>query len=292
MPNRGLNMGDGWETKRRRDHNNDWAVIKLGLPGTIRKVILDTAHFKGNYPDQFSLQAAHSADSDTNLSWQTILEKTPLRADYEHLFIEQLLCSDDEEFTHVKVNIYPDGGISRLRIFGFPNWEADNMDLQQINNLDKEKAHHLFMQCCTSERWVEKMVAGRPYIDSNSLRQTADRHWNQMTEDDYLQAFEGHPKIGDITSLKAKYANTKELASDEQAGVKQAYDQLMIDLAEDNRAYEEKYGFIFIVCATGKSAEEMLNLLRVRLKNTRHRELEIASEEQRKIFHLRLEKIL
>lgn len=166
------------------------------------------------------------------------------------------------------------------------------MDLQQINNLDLDKAHHLFMQCCTSERWVEKMVAGRPYIDANSLRQTADRHWDQMAEDDYLQAFEGHPKIGDITSLKAKYANTKELASDEQAGIKQAYDQLMIDLAEDNRAYEEKYGFIFIVCATGKSAEEMLNLLRVRLKNTRHRELEIASEEQRKIFHLRLEKIL
>ena len=166
------------------------------------------------------------------------------------------------------------------------------MDLQQINNLDLDKAHHLFMQCCTSERWVEKMVADRPYIDTNSLRQTADRHWDQMAEDDYLQAFEGHPKIGDITSLKAKYANTKELASDEQAGIKQAYDQLMIDLAEDNRAYEEKYGFIFIVCATGKSAEEMLNLLRVRLKNTRHRELEIASEEQRKIFHLRLEKIL
>jgi 2-oxo-4-hydroxy-4-carboxy-5-ureidoimidazoline decarboxylase len=166
------------------------------------------------------------------------------------------------------------------------------MDLQQINNLALDKARHLFMQCCTSERWVEKMVAGRPYIDANSLRQTADRYWDQMAEDDYLQAFEGHPKIGDITSLKAKYANTKELASDEQAGIKQAYDQLMIDLAEDNRAYEEKYGFIFIVCATGKSAEEMLNLLRVRLKNTRHRELEIASEEQRKIFHLRLEKIL
>ena len=125
MPNRGLNMGDGWETKRRRDDGNDWAVIKLGLPGTIRKVILDTAHFKGNYPDQFSLQAAHSTNTDDkNLSWQTILEKTPLRADYEHLFIRQLLCAEDEQFTHIKVHIYPDGGISRLRIFGFPNWGA------------------------------------------------------------------------------------------------------------------------------------------------------------------------
>ena len=125
MPNRGLNMGDGWETKRRRDDGNDWAVIKLGLPGTIRKVILDTAHFKGNYPDQFSLQAANSTNTDDkNLSWQTILEKTPLRADYEHLFIRQLLCAEDEQFTHIKVHIYPDGGISRLRIFGFPNWGA------------------------------------------------------------------------------------------------------------------------------------------------------------------------
>ena len=125
MPNRGLNMGDGWETKRRRDIYNDWAVIKLGLPGTIRKVILDTAHFKGNYPDQFSLEATHSNNADDkNLSWKTIIEKTPLRPDHEHLFIQQLLCAKDEEFTHVKVHIYPDGGISRLRIYGFPNWEA------------------------------------------------------------------------------------------------------------------------------------------------------------------------
>ena len=125
MPNRGLNMGDGWETKRRRDNQNDWAVIKLGLPGTIRKVILDTAHFKGNYPDQFSLQAAHSNKAEgKNLKWLTIIDKTSLKADHEHLFIKQLRCTETAEFTHVKVNIYPDGGISRLRIFGFPNWRA------------------------------------------------------------------------------------------------------------------------------------------------------------------------
>ena len=125
MPNRGLNMGDGWETKRRRDDHNDWAVIKLGLPGTIRKVILDTAHFKGNYPDQFLLQAAHTNNAEgKNLKWQTIVDKTSLTADHEHLFIKQLLCAEKDEFTHVKVHIFPDGGISRLRIFGFPNWSA------------------------------------------------------------------------------------------------------------------------------------------------------------------------
>jgi 2-oxo-4-hydroxy-4-carboxy-5-ureidoimidazoline decarboxylase len=166
------------------------------------------------------------------------------------------------------------------------------MDLQQINNLNTESAHHLFMQCCTSERWIENIVTGRPYVDAQSLHQAADQYWDQMAEHDYLQAFEGHPKIGDVNSLKAKYANTKALASGEQAGANQANDQLVIDLKALNRAYEEKYGFIFIVCASGKSAKDMLDLLRARLKNTRHRELEIASEEQRKIFHLRLEKIL
>ena len=123
MPNRGLNMGDGWETKRRRDNQHDWAIIKLGIPGTIRKVIIDTAHFKGNYPDQFILQAAHSDKPNANdINWQTIIDKTSLRADHEHLFIQQLLCAENTEFTHVKLNIYPDGGISRLRILGFPNW--------------------------------------------------------------------------------------------------------------------------------------------------------------------------
>lgn len=175
---------------------------------------------------------------------------------------------------------------------GFQTGAPNKMNLQCINSLDTDRAHHLFMQCCTSERWVEKMVAGRPYVDPNSLRETADQSWDQMREKDYLQAFDGHPKIGDVNSLKAKYANTKELASGEQSGANQANDQLIISLAEENRAYEEKYGFIFIVCATGKSAEDMLNLLRARLNNDRHRELEIASEEQRKIFHLRLEKIL
>lgn len=166
------------------------------------------------------------------------------------------------------------------------------MDIEHINCLDKNQATQLFIQCCTSQRWIEKMVDDRPYNDFISLRKSADKAWDQMTEKDYLQAFEGHPKIGNVSSLKAKYANTKELASGEQSGASQATDELILALAKNNQAYEEKYGFIFIVCATGKSAEEMLDLLYTRLKNDRHRELEIASEEQRKIFHLRLEKIL
>ena len=166
------------------------------------------------------------------------------------------------------------------------------MNIEKINCLDTDQATHLFMQCCTSTRWIEKMVDGRPYNNFSTLRKSADQAWDQMTEQDYLQAFEGHPKIGNVSSLKAKYANTKELARGEQSGASQATEALILQLAESNQAYEDKYGFIFIVCATGKSAEEMLDLLYTRLKNDRHRELEIASEEQRKILHLRLEKLL
>ncbi len=166
------------------------------------------------------------------------------------------------------------------------------MDLQSLNTLPIDQANHLFMQCCTSERWIEEMVANRPFADIHSLRETADHIWNHLTEKDYLQAFEGHPKIGDVGSLKAKYANTKELASGEQSGANCATDELIAKLADSNSEYEEKYGFIFIVCATGKSAKEMLALLQDRLNNDRRKELEIASKEQRKIFHLRLEKLL
>jgi len=132
MPERGINMGDGWETKRRRDQGNDWAIIELGLKGTIRKVLLDTAHFKGNFPDHFSLQATNITDTNITSTtitsaavvWQTIISDTPLLADREHLFISEIEAAIDAEFTHVRINIFPDGGISRLRIWGFPNWQA------------------------------------------------------------------------------------------------------------------------------------------------------------------------
>jgi allantoicase len=125
MPGRGVNMGDGWETKRRRDENNDWSIVKLGLSGTIRKVIVDTAHFKGNFPDRFSLEATSTDRDDItaeDISWQTVIAETALYADQEHIFIDPIQVSVDEKFTHVRLNIYPDGGISRLRILGFPNW--------------------------------------------------------------------------------------------------------------------------------------------------------------------------
>ena len=167
---------------------------------------------------------------------------------------------------------------------------ADN--LIELNTANEEVAAHSFRQCCTSEAWIDRMVKGRPYHDEDSLRGAADQNWQGLAEQDYLQAFDGHPKIGDVSSLKAKYANTKQLAAGEQSSVNEASDEVITELAQGNSDYEEKFGFIFIVCATGKSAKEMSDLLQARLPNDRETELANAAEEQRKIFQIRLSKFL
>lgn len=166
------------------------------------------------------------------------------------------------------------------------------MSLAQLNSASAEDARIMLLQCCTSDAWIAGLVAARPFPSEQALRQTADEIWMELSEPDYLQAFDGHPKIGDVSSLKAKYAGTKSLAAGEQSSVSEAEDKVIEALARGNTQYDSKFGFIFIVCATGKTAEEMLALLQSRLGNTRDQELANAAEEQRKIFQLRLGKLL
>lgn len=119
MPNRGVNMGDGWETKRNRTPGNvDWVVLKLGHKGTIGEVVVDTCHFKGNYPDRCSLEGCNLNEGQSweDADWEEFLPQMKLQADHEHLFKSELKV--DGPFTHVRMKIYPDGGISRLRLFG------------------------------------------------------------------------------------------------------------------------------------------------------------------------------
>jgi len=123
MPGRGVNMGDGWETKRNRTPNNrDWVIVRLAHTGSIRKVLVDTCHFKGNYPDTCSIEGINLEGkpvpdlSAADLKWITLLPKSKLQADKEHVFEKEL--NSTEAFTHVRLNIFPDGGVSRLRLFG------------------------------------------------------------------------------------------------------------------------------------------------------------------------------
>lgn len=166
------------------------------------------------------------------------------------------------------------------------------MKIDELNHLDNEQASHHFMQCCTSSSWVRRMVQSRPFVDVDQVSVKGNLYWQNLEEADYIEAFEGHPKIGNVDSLRAKYANTKALASGEQQLVKQASEDTLVALNKGNTDYENKFGFIFIVCATGKSAEEMLTLLNQRIGNDRDTELRNAAEEQRKILQIRLDKLL
>ncbi len=165
------------------------------------------------------------------------------------------------------------------------------MNLEQLNLLPDLDATKCFEQCCVSEKWIQGMVNARPFASEKEMQFKSKDIWRSCEETDFLQAFSGHPKIGDVASLQEKYQSTSSIAAAEQGLVAQATEQTIQSLAEKNTAYEEKFGFIFIVCATGKSAEEMLTLLVARLPNERGVEINIAAAEQLKITQLRLEKL-
>lgn len=162
------------------------------------------------------------------------------------------------------------------------------MNIDAFNAADSASASRVLRRCCSCSRWIEQLVNGRPYADPEALRTAADRVWAGLGEDDYLEAFAGHPQIGDIDSLREKYADTRALAAGEQSGVADADEETLQRLARGNATYRERFGFIFIVCASGKSAGDMLGLLEARLDNTRQQEIANAAEEQRKIFQIRL----
>lgn len=166
------------------------------------------------------------------------------------------------------------------------------MNIEQFNQLDSAEAEALLLQSCAAKSWVRQMVRRRPYASAAALLDTADRVWSRMEENDWLEAFDGHPRIGDPDSLKAKYRDTHAMAGGEQSGVKLASEQVIEQLADANREYFERFGFIFIICASGKTAEEMRDSILQRQNNTRQQELVIAAAEQAKITAIRLRKLL
>jgi 2-oxo-4-hydroxy-4-carboxy-5-ureidoimidazoline decarboxylase len=166
------------------------------------------------------------------------------------------------------------------------------MTLHELNILPTDELKEALLKCCGSNTWVEKMLVFFPADDMVELLNDAEDEWYACSEADWLEAFTHHPKIGDVASLTKKFAATAQWASSEQSAVNTASQQIIEALAKGNDDYENKFGFIFIVCATGKSAEEMLALLQARLPNEKPAEIKIAMEEQNKITQLRLQKLL
>ena len=166
------------------------------------------------------------------------------------------------------------------------------MSAEALDAMREAEAAAAFTRCCGASRWVQQMLARRPFGSAEALHQAADEVWATMAKADILEAFDHHPRIGaDLSALREKFASTADWSGGEQASVAGASEETLHALRDGNVAYEQRFGHIFIVCATGKSAGEMLALLEARLPNDPEEELRIAAAEQAKITHLRLEKI-
>jgi len=166
------------------------------------------------------------------------------------------------------------------------------MTLDELNELPNAEAHAEFLKCCGSSKWAQRMSHARPFSNADELSSKADEIWWNLAEEDWLEAFRAHPKIGEKKAAAAQSAEAEAWSALEQSESERAAAETKAALAEGNREYEQRFGFIFIICATGKSAEEILAALNGRLSNDPETELRVAAEEQRKITQLRLQKLL
>ena len=165
-------------------------------------------------------------------------------------------------------------------------------DIQWLNSLPHEEAVKALVQCCGSARWAEEVSEKRPYSSLETLIASANDVWWSLPHNDWLEAFRSHPKIGEKKAAVAVSDRSSQWSGQEQAGVSNASRETVDALAALNWAYEQKFGFIFIICATGKTSEEMLEALEQRFENDTETELPIAAAEQSKITELRLKKMI
>jgi OHCU decarboxylase len=163
---------------------------------------------------------------------------------------------------------------------------VSGLTLDRFNELPEDKAVAELLAVCHSRRWAEAVAAGRPYADVAALQQAADEIWTGLGPEDWLEAFEAHPRIGERGGASAGWSRQ------EQAGVGGAGGDVRERLARGNADYEDRFGHVFLICATGKTADQILDNARSRLGNDADTELRIAAEEQRRITHLRLRKLL
>ncbi len=272
IPPRG--MWDGWETRRRRGPGHDWASFRLGLPGLVEQVVVDTSYFKGNSPGWVSLEVSQDGER-----WVEVVDRVAVSADTAN----EIPLASPVRAEGVRLSIHPDGGVARLRVLGRADpGAAGRLRVSYLNALFPEEAVGFFRSACGSGRWVGAMVARRPYEEVGSVFATSEEVFDTLEEEDWMEAFAAHPRIGERGDA---------LSAREQAGAGSAGRELIRRLSEVNRDYEARFGFTYIVYATGKGAEEMLEIALSRLGNTRAEEVFIASEEQRKITATRLRRM-
>jgi allantoicase len=296
MPRRGKDMSDGWETRRRRGPGHDWVIVKLGVPGSARRIEVDTAYFKGNFPESCSLEACYVDQKENkqvsleSAVWTEVLPRTLLRANRRHFFQK---LQEVGTISHVRFNIYPDGGVSRLRIFGEPLRPEDQLKgVERINQLPAEEARKALLDCCGSIAWANQVISQRPFAEDVKLFETADNTWMNLDPKEQRRAIRHHPPIGDNRGKSKQSGTARKWSAAEQSAAQKSSLETLAVLTAANEAYQTTFGYVFLICAARKSGDEILQSLRQRLANDPETELLVAAEEMRKIIRLRLEKLL
>lgn len=279
-------MGDGWETRRRRDGGHDWIVVRLATTGLVDRVEVDTTHFLGNHPQTCAIDTCHRpAVGDqlaiTDEDWHEAVATRPLGAHARHVFD----IADPRPATHVRLRIHPDGGVARLRVRGRvtdDGWRRAGV--RWLDAATGSQARTALAHCCSASRWVTAMSEQRPFATFDQLRTAADTEWAKMERDDWLEAFAAHPRIGDRSG--------PEHTRREQSGTADADPDVLEALAEGNRRYERQFGHVFLINAAGRPADDMLRELQERLDNDADTEAAVAAEQQRQITQRRLEAMM
>ena len=265
MPGRAHNMSDGWETRRRRGPGNDWVIVQLATEAIVRRVEIDTTHFKGNYPDTCSI----------DVDGRELLPRTKLLPDTRHVFVDEL--QEAGPISQLRLNVYPDGGVARLRVYGTATEAGRQREVVRRLNTRIDASADL-RKCCASSAWVKRMNDARPFADWDDVVAKADAFWSEANESDCREALAAHPRIGEKRAGWSSQEQSRVTPNEA--------------LADVNRRYEEKFGHVFLICATGKSADDILAAARERIGKTPEQERQNAAAEQGKITKLRLLKLV
>ena len=257
LPGPALNMGDGWETRRRRGPGHDWVIIKLGARSLVQWIEVDTTQFKGNAPESCSL------DGMLGGAWKELLPRQPLEAHTRHFFGNEIQRVGP--VTHVRFNIFPDGGVARLRVIG----KLCRDGLERLNALLAEEARAELLECGGSARWASRMAAQRPFESRDEMFASADLLWWNLDPLDWMEAFGREPR-----------QDFRGAAPDQVAA-----------LAAAEAQYRERFGYAFVCCQPAGAAG-MLASIGQRLSHDAEHELRAAAEEKRRLTRARLEKLI
>ena len=269
-------MAEGWETRRRRGPGHDWATVRLAGEGVLQRVVVDTRLFRGNAPGACDLETADSSDGP----WTGLLTGVRLQPDQAH----ELALPESRTARWVRLSVHPDGGVARLRVLGRLTLDGRReLALSWLSMSPDHVIRTVLRGVCGSSAWVEAMLAAKPWRDG--ILEAAALAWEQVGPDDWREALATHPRIGDRPPAGSQESREQSSAAAADASVLEA-------IAAGNRAYEEKFGMTYVVRASGRTAQELLEILQSRLANDPADELTAAAAAQAEITALRLTRLL